>query len=83
MFVVYVIYNNQAAKMYVGQTSDLVKRLKEHNEHKFSHSYTARFSGEWKLIYKEEFSTRKEALSREKQLKSYKGREFLRKYIPR
>jgi predicted GIY-YIG superfamily endonuclease len=36
----------------------------------------------WILIYKEEFSTRQEALVREKQLKSYRGREFVKKCIP-
>jgi len=31
----------------------------------------------WKLIYKEEFETKQEAMKRDKQLKSYQGRQFI------
>lgn len=80
MFWVYVIYNPQVKKIYIGQTYDIDKRLLEHNNHTFS-GYTSRFKGEWELIYKESVASRSEALIREKQLKSYRGRESLRKYI--
>ena len=83
MFVVYAIYNPIVNKIYIGQTNDIKARLAAHNNHTFSLSYTARYPGEWKLFYTDEFSTRVEALRREKQLKSYRGREFVRKYIPR
>lgn len=46
MYVVYAIYNSAADKYYIGQTEDLVRRLKQHNEHTFQ-GYTARFRGEW------------------------------------
>lgn len=81
MFIVYAAFNKQVSKIYVGQTKDLEERLKLHNEHKFK-GYTSRFSGEWKVIYTESFSTRQEALKREKQLKSYRGREFIKQNIP-
>ncbi len=32
MYKVYVIYSNMAGKYYTGQTEDLERRLKEHNE---------------------------------------------------
>jgi predicted GIY-YIG superfamily endonuclease len=32
----------------------------------------------WDVVYKEELSDRPAALRREKQLKSYRGREFIR-----
>lgn len=81
MFFIYAIYNQLADRIYIGQTADLSKRLEEHNKHIFK-GYTSRFPGEWKLIYQESVSTRPEALQREKQLKSYRGREFVRKCIP-
>ena len=81
MFFVYAIYNQVAKKFYIGQSHDIKKRLEEHNSHSFK-GYTSRFEGEWKLIYEESVDTRSEALVREKQLKSYRGRESLRKYIP-
>jgi len=80
-FFVYVIYNDISKKIYIGQTNNLEKRILEHNE-KFGNHYTTKFSGDWKLIYKEEYNTRREALKREKQLKSYRGKEFVKQYIP-
>lgn len=56
------------------------RRLREHNQGR--HSFTGRLQGDWVLIYQESVATRSEALKREKQLKSFKGREFLKKYIP-
>jgi putative endonuclease len=80
MYHVYAIYNAQAKKFYIGQTEDLDKRLQEHNNHLLG-GYTARFDGEWQLIYKEMVDTRQQALSREKQLKSFRGREFIKLHI--
>ena len=80
MFVIYAIYNKQAGKLYIGQTEDLNSRIDEHNKHIFK-GYTSRFQGLWELIYEESTATRSEALAREKQLKSFRGREFIKKYI--
>lgn len=82
MFYVYCLYNKKNNKIYVGQTKDLDVRLKSHESKIFRNSFTSRFDGKWTLIYKEEHMTRSEALIREKQLKSYRGREFIRKQIP-
>jgi putative endonuclease len=81
MFIIYAIYNKNADKYYIGQTADIQKRLQEHNDHTFQ-TYTSRFQGTWELIYKESVATRSEALVREKQLKSFRGREFIRSHIP-
>lgn len=78
MFFVYAIINREYNKIYIGQTCDIEQRLKLHNQRTFKKSFTAKFSGKWELIYKEEFLTRSEALKREKELKSYRGREFLK-----
>jgi putative endonuclease len=82
MFFVYAIYNQKYKKVYIGQTEDIDTRLRAHNTKEFKSSYTARFDGEWKLIYKESLPSRNEAIRREKQLKSYQGRMFLKQYIP-
>lgn len=81
MYFVYALYNADNKKMYVGQTLNLTIRVYEHNHHLHSRSYTSRFNGEWKLFYQEAFSSREEALKREKQLKSYRGREFLKRQV--
>ena len=82
MFSVYAIYNRKHSKVYIGQCSDLTERLGLHNDHAFKNSYTAKIDGYWELIYKEDLGSRKDALIREKQLKSYRGREFIKKHIP-
>ena len=74
MFYVYAIYSSKFNKIYIGQTCDLTNRLIEHNSGKSF--YTKRFIP-WEIIYTEEFETRGEAMKREKQLKSQKGREFV------
>ena len=81
MYSVYAIFNPKNQKIYIGQSKDLENRLKLHQEKIFKNSYTSRFDGEWTLIYKEKFKTRKEAIAREKQLKSYRGREFIKSKI--
>ena len=81
MFYVYVIKNSQNSKIYIGQTINLEKRLKRHNDKlsnkRKSFTHKNKGSGEWILVYKEEFEERKDALKREKELKSFQGRKFL------
>ncbi len=81
MFYVYAIYNKDHDKIYIGETEDIGKRLELHNNKFFRSSYTARYSGWWQLIHKESFETRSESRNREKQLKSYRGREYIKNLI--
>jgi len=74
MVQVYVLWSNKLQKRYVGFSSDLVKRLSEHNSGKSP--FTKRGIS-WKLIYNEEYLTETEARKREKFLKSGVGRKFL------
>lgn len=83
MYTVYAIYNEKHKKIYVGQTKNLNERLILHNNHVFYKGFTTRFDGEWKIIYSEIQASREESLRREKQLKSYQGRQFIKKFIPR
>lgn len=57
--------------LYIGQTNNLEKRLKEHKgKNSKSAKYTRGFHSV-KLVYKEEYKTRREALQREAQLKKW------------
>jgi putative endonuclease len=82
MFVVYVIESQKTGKIYIGQTSDLGKRMKRHNQELPTKktSYTTKNKGPWKIIYKEKYEARSEAIKREKQLKTAKGREFIKQF---
>ncbi|MDD5291514.1 MAG: GIY-YIG nuclease family protein [Patescibacteria group bacterium] len=73
-YFVYIIFNAKYNKFYIGQTYNLTKRLLEHNQH--LSKYTAKYDGEWTLVFNENFSTRAEAMKREKFLKAQKNRDF-------
>lgn len=75
MFTVYVLYSEKFNKIYVGYSSDLEKRFLSHNE-LGTKGWTIKFRP-WKIIYTENFSAKKEAMKREKELKSAKGREYI------
>jgi len=79
---VYILRNDITGKLYKGQTSDLKSRLDRHNTHESgSMRYTYRQKGQWRLIYSEEYSTRGEAMKREKFLKTGQGREWIKANI--
>ena len=79
MYKVYALFSEKFNKIYIGFTTDMELRMKYHNEISekgWTHSFRP-----WKLIYFEEFQNKQEALKREKQLKSFRGREFIRNLI--
>ena len=83
-YFVYAIHNGRHDKIYIGQTQDLERRIFEHNNKFAKHNFTARFDGGWSVIYREEVPSLKEALQRERQLKSFQGRQFIKQFnIPR
>ena len=67
-YFVYLIGHHKHHKLttYVGYTNNLRKRINLHNEGKGAKFTRGR---KWKLLYKEEFSTKKEAISRESYIK--------------
>ena len=54
------------------------KRFAEHNEGKST--YTKSYIP-WEILHYEEFSTRSLAMKKEKELKSHKGRDFIREKV--
>ncbi|MEQ1587896.1 MAG: GIY-YIG nuclease family protein [Cyclobacteriaceae bacterium] len=75
MYTVYALYSETYQKIYIGYTSDLEARIASHNS--FSEKgYTKKYRP-WRVILKEEFVSKTDAMKREKQLKSAKGREFI------
>ena len=75
MFYVYILYSPSYNKIYVGFTSDLAARIKSHNELS-KKGWTVKFRP-WLLAHSEEFRTKIDAMRREKELKSAKGRQFI------
>lgn len=74
MFTVYVLYSKKFDRIYVGCTSDLVNRMLSHNE-LATKGHTIKFRP-WVITYTEEYLSKTDAVKREKQLKTAKGRDF-------
>jgi len=73
MFYTYIL-KNKNNKLYTGYTTDLRKRLKEHNEKKSN--YTS-YTGPYELIYYEACLNKDDARSREIFLKSGYGKRYI------
>jgi putative endonuclease len=73
-YFVYVLRSEKDGKRYIGFTSNLERRINEHNSRLVK---STRFRRPLVLVYYEEFSEKSEAMKREKFFKSGRGREFL------
>ncbi len=78
MYFVYVLKSNTDNRLYKGLTTDLDRRVKEHNrgKNKSTKPYIP-----WTLVYFENVETLAEAREREKYFKSGIGREQLKKIL--
>jgi len=65
---VYFLTNKNNTVIYIGVTSNLLRRIYEHKTKKFK-GFTAKYNCD-KLVYFEEFDNIQEAITREKQLKA-------------
>lgn len=74
MYYTYVLKSVNYGTRYVGSAEDTDKRLITHNAGKVRYTKGRR---PWKMVYKEKFNTRSEAVKREKFFKSGQGRKFL------
>lgn len=69
-YIVYIL-RTSSNTLYIGQTNNLQKRIKEHqNKTSKSAKYIKYFSS-FNLVYSETYSTRAEAMKREWQLKHW------------
>ena len=75
MFTVYVLYAPKFDKIYIGYSSDFKTRILFHNK-KAKKGWTIRYRP-WVVAHTEEFSSKKQAIKREKQLKSAQGRRYI------
>lgn len=77
-YYVYVLYSKSKNKFYIGFTSNLKNRL---TEHKYGRVYTTRRFGKVELVYCEASLSKRDAQTRERQLKTGFGRHYLRNRI--
>jgi len=78
MYFVYVLYSEKDGGLYIGYTTDISRRVSEHNNgDTFSTSYRRPLM----LAYYEAYFCKEDALGRERFLKSGAGRMFLKKQM--
>ena len=68
VYYVYVLKSQKWNKPYVGVTSDLRKRFKQHNN---KETTSTRYGIPWKLVYYEAYFDKTDAIKRELQLKKH------------
>lgn len=73
-YIVYILQNPKG-DLYIGQTTDIEKRLERHSQ-----GHGARYTADhknFKLVYSENFPTRQAAMQRETQLKKWSRQKKL------
>jgi len=78
MFYIYILQSLKNGSWYIGYTTDLKKRLSEHNNGK---SLATKPFRPYKLIFYETFLNRIDAKNREKYLKSGWGFRTIKKLL--
>ncbi|PCI19724.1 excinuclease ABC subunit C [Candidatus Wolfebacteria bacterium] len=74
-YYIYVLQSLRDKKLYIGYTKDLKSRFENHNKGMVGSTKDRR---PLELIYSEVCLNKNDALHREKYLKTYKGKLFLR-----
>ena len=69
-YYVYILASKRNGTLYIGITSNLIKRVWEHKE-KIADGFTKKYDVD-KLVYVEHFQDPENAIKREKRLKKYK-----------
>ncbi len=80
MYSVYLLENQSDKSWYIGFTSDLKRRVKEHNSKQGGRTTRIK-KGKWKLVYAEAYTNKEDAIGREKFLKSGSGYRYLKKQL--
>ena len=73
MFV-YILFSEKRSRYYVGQTADINKRLKRHNE---GFVPSTRGGIPWKLVLQIHVDSRSEAMQLEKRIKKRGAKRFI------
>ena len=78
MWFVYIIYSEKLDRYYIGYTDDIPWRIERHNQGwgRFTKSGIP-----WQLVYFETYSTKQEAIKRERAIKIKKSRSYIESLI--
>lgn len=70
MHYLYVLKSLKEESLYIGQTSDLKRRFKEHNN---GENTSTKYRKPFELVYYEAYKSKKDAIQRENKLKQFKN----------
>ncbi len=77
-YYAYILYSQSKDRYYVGYTSDLLRRLDQHNS---GWSQSTKSGTPWTLVYSELFDNKSDAISRENEIKRWKSRTIIEKLL--
>lgn len=78
MYYTYVLHSKKDGDLYYGYTKDLTQRFDQHQKGLVE---STSYRRPLKLIYYEACCNQDDAVRREKHLKSYRGRQFIKRRI--
>ncbi|HVA94796.1 MAG TPA: GIY-YIG nuclease family protein [Candidatus Dormibacteraeota bacterium] len=78
MFSVYVLCSKTTGRLYTGSTSNLSIRIEQHNS---DATRSTKHRGPWELIHHKEYASRAQAVVRERELKTGKGRDEVKRIV--
>ena len=78
MYFTYILYSETIGKYYIGSCENVQERLKRHLSNHAG--YTAK-AKDWIIVHQEPFSTKSDALGREKEIKAWKSAKRIQKLI--
>lgn len=74
VFIVYIIYSPKLDRYYIGYSTDMTKRINEHNSG--ISTFTAKAT-DWVLKWSKEFDSRELAMKEERIIKAKKSRKYI------
>ncbi len=77
-YTVYILYSASVDRFYIGYSSDIDRRLEQHNSNQSEYTKN---KGPWQLVYREAYSDKSIAIKRERFLKAQRNREFYLRLI--
>ncbi len=78
MHYIYILKSNKHNRYYIGCTSDLERRVRQHNR---GNNRSTRPGIPWRLVCFRKFNNQKEAYDCEKLVKSYKGGNAFKRIV--
>ena len=79
MFIyVYILKSKKNQSLYIGYTTDLIKRVKEHNR---KLNFSTKAYTPWEVIHYEAYKNEDDAIRREKYLKTNQGSRLLKRML--